>query len=133
MKRTQLQRRTALRPGTRRRMTAADAAARARFYRAVLRRDSYRCRRCLDRPPSPFQQLAAGTDLQVLDAHHVIPKRYLSGPDRWDPDNGVCLCRWHHAHHEVAHDRLPRRLLRPEAVAWARARGYDWYLARAYA
>lgn len=80
-----------------------------------------------------------------LDAHHVTPKRALHRYARtleldrestasllWDPNNGVAVCRRHHAEHETARRRIPRDLLPDRALAFARALELDYLIERTY-
>ena len=130
MKRTELKRRTPLKRSTKRE-SKADAAARRRFYDAVLERDDYRCIRA-----------GEGECTGALDAHHVISKQTLKAHAStaanvtarrnlvWDPRNGVTVCRGHHAHLTVRADRLTAGEVPPEARDFAREHAITHLLER---
>lgn len=108
---------------------AAELEAEANFRETVLREDCLMKRRPGHRCSGP------------LDAHHVLPKRFLKTnystfPDaeKWerihDPANGVALCR-------AAHDAVTTRMgyifleeLPARVVDFARDQGLMWRLER---
>jgi hypothetical protein len=84
-----------------------------------------------------------------LDAHHVIPARYLrrfvSAMEMdaeksetmllvllYDRRNGLCICRDCHEHHETAYRRIPRSAVPQQAVKFAREIDREWYIERFY-
>jgi hypothetical protein len=71
-----------------------------------------------------------------IDPHHVVSQQELKkrGLEKWltCPDNGIGLCRRHHANHETAFARVPRHLLPPSAVAFAERLGLGYYIERFY-
>lgn len=61
------------------------------WRRAVFERDEFTCRIC-----------TVYTGRGDLEAHHLKP--YATHPElRYDVDNGITLCRYHH--HDEVHDR----------------------------
>ena len=77
-----------------------------------------------------------------IQGHHVIAKQELKRWARahgvnpsdllWDPDCGMPLCEPCHDNHERAHERVPRHLVPPKAVAFAHRLGLDYVIERNY-
>lgn len=87
---------------------------------AVLVADNGHCVGC---GAGPF---TADQDRWVWQAHHPLPKRMLPPELKYDPRNGVVLCRRCHEQHEAAFkrvpgDRLPGRVwaFASDVGAWA--------------
>lgn len=112
-----------------------ERVAREAWHLAVVSRGS--CLMCRAFPVSDEIRAAHGPDLNVREGHHVIAKRHLKAHGLtgrlWDSDNGMGLCRYHHARHEKAIQRIPLALLPTRAVRFAREVGLDWILDREYA
>lgn len=111
-----------------------DRELRDAFTETVLREAGWRCARAKD-----------GGCAGPLDPHHITPKDALKGHARarnagqaataallWNPDNGLALCRRHHANHESGHDRVPRELLPERAIAFAAGVNMTRLLERSY-
>jgi hypothetical protein len=61
-----------------------------------------------------------------LQAHHVVYEQHLSELDdkeRWNPENGLCVCERAHRRHHSRHQPIERSLLRPENLAFAERHG----------
>lgn len=62
-----------------------------------------------------------------LQAMHVVPKRTLRrrglGHLVYDPENGVAGCYRIHRRHDLAVEKIPRRLLPDRCVRWAERHG----------
>lgn len=99
------------------RMTVDEAADR-RFWRQMVTKGG--CVMCKAFPVDGRTRSERGADLTVIDGHHVVAKQDLKRwglhARLWDIRNGIALCRYHHARHEAAMQRVPRELL--PAVAW---------------
>lgn len=71
-----------------------------------------------------------------LEVHHLIPKRLLKAEGHvdklWARENGLVLCRTHHARHESGFARVPASVLPHESWAFAQDIGLDWFLERIY-
>lgn len=113
------------------------ARLRHEFHRAVTVGP---CVMCANEQMSAEIKRDFAEDLARREAHHVLPKQDLKkergitelDPRMWDPDDGVCLCRYHHPRHEHCVQRLPRRLVPPAAVKFAAALELVWLLDREY-
>lgn len=71
------------------------------------------CVMCRHEPPDHRTQRDYAVQLRTLQAHHILPKRFLDGDPKWDPRNGLGLCQYHHMRHENWVQRIPRALLPP--------------------
>ena len=114
-------------------MTAAERRADVEWSRDVRAREGYRCQRCR-RQGEPGVPPAAQTSIH---AHHVF-RRSISAT-RWDPGNGLALCRdchaWAQAHpnesREVAAGLMgPNEYERLRALASGHVRRRDAVPAR---
>lgn len=72
----------------------------------------------------------------IIDAHHVLPKKLLRSLGRddltMDPRNGIPVHRNRHDQHESGYLRLPRSILPPAAIEFAREIDQEWRLDKLY-
>lgn len=84
---------------------------------------SQQCVQCMAVPVSLRVRRERGLDLATIDGHHIIPKQDLKRwglfARLWDWRNGIPLCRYHHARHEMAVQRVARELLPAASFAFA--------------
>lgn len=52
----------------------------------------------------------------AAEAHHLVPRGRLRGPDLHTDENLIPLCHTHHQQHHTTTDRVPRALLTPGEV-----------------
>jgi hypothetical protein len=100
----------------------------ARHHEAVFRRHPHVCVMCQEFPVDAAIHAARPQDFEWLQAAHVIPKRDLIGEDRADGRNGLILCVFHHARHDHAVEKVPRRLLPACVFEFARDTQFEWKL-----
>lgn len=90
------------------------------------------CVMCAAYPMSAADVRERWSELAAIEAHHIVPKQDLKRwglhARLWDPRNGIALCRLHHARHELAYQRVPRRLLPPAAWQFAAEIGAEFVL-----
>lgn len=86
------------------------------WRREVWRLDGGRCRVCRVEVPRD-------ADRWTWQAHHPTAKDELPPSRKWDPDNGIVLCRRHHERHESATERVPFNRLPDRAVRFAAREG----------
>lgn len=134
MKKTALKRRTNSERKADRELRKRLAQA---FHRAVTRGS---CVMCANQVLAPEVKRDFAADLRKREAHHVLSKedlkreRGLTELDdlMWAPDNGVCLCSYHHQRHEKYVERFTRRLVPKAAVLFAATLDLSWLLDREY-
>lgn len=121
--------RTPLKRGQRRRVSAAEREAMAEFHRSTVDRA-----RCIVCGKTKAEARAAGT---VLQAHHVLPKAALRkrGLDHllWDPRNGAPVCESEHSNHTTRYKPISRSALPPAAEEFASEVGLGHLLEAQYA
>jgi hypothetical protein len=75
-------------------------------------------------------------DVRRLEAHHIISAQTLTREGLhallWAVENGLCLCRYHHARHENWVERVPAGLIPDRARLFAYAHGLASVLLRQY-
>jgi hypothetical protein len=106
-----------------------DTTARRAWQAKVTARG---CVMCAASPVDAATRAERWPDLSQIDAHHVISqdklKRWGLHARLWDARNGIALCRLHHARHELAYQRVPRRLLPRAAWQFAAEIGAEFVL-----
>jgi hypothetical protein len=117
------------RPQDAARRDGADERERARFRREVCVDG---CLMCEHFPPTREEMADFSADIRWLEAHHVTPQQVLKRTGLaaylWDPDNGVCLCVWHHSRHENGTQRIPFVLLPTRSIMFASRHGLAYLL-----
>jgi hypothetical protein len=109
-----------------------------RVAREAWKRSACRvpCVMCLAFPPPDRIVAALAGQLRIREGHHVVAQRHLKRAglwgSLWDSDNAMCLCRYHHARHEHAVQRVPRHLVPAAAIAFAQRLGLVGAIEREY-
>lgn len=98
--------------------------------------DQYEQRRQLERqrkakrkptplPPDVWQRKVAGHPCRAcgsravrLEAHHLVPRSRLRGPDLHHDDNVIPLCVTCHTNHHTTDKRVPRSVLLPAEIVF---------------
>jgi hypothetical protein len=106
-----------------------DAEAARLWWRAVT---AGGCVMCHDCPVDEQTRRERRADLEYVQGAHIVPqdklKRWGMHDRLWDIRNGLGLCRFHHARHDYAVQRCPRRLLPVEAFEFADEINARWVL-----
>lgn len=134
-----------MKPGELKRKPNAERRADARrrrelalaFHRAVTRGS---CVMCANQVLTPEVKRDFAAALRKREAHHVLSKQALKRERgltelddlMWAPDNGVCLCFYHHQRHEKRVERFTRPLVPKAAVLFAATLDLAWLLDREY-
>lgn len=92
---------------------AEGDTAPSRWRCTVLLWDNGRCVNC---GAGPF---FADQDRWTWQAHHPVHKQILAEARKWDPRNGVTLCRRCHERHESWTERIPLAKLPARCVEFA--------------
>jgi hypothetical protein len=99
----------------------ADEALARRYWRFAVIRGG--CVMCKAYPLSRQQRAGREADIQRVEGHHVLAKRYLKARGLanrfWDTRNGLGLCSYHHARHERWMQRVPYELVPDDAIEFA--------------
>lgn len=108
--------------------SGAEIAA-ARSWREIVTRGGCEMCRYVDLGEIPAEHRP---DLRRIEGHHIIEQQQLKkhgkGDMLWDVRNGMGLCSYHHQRHTNWRERVPRRLLLPEAYEFAEEAKLSWLL-----
>lgn len=136
VKRTELRRKSRLKPGKRHAHADRALAAASNGEMEMARAAMHTVKDFWD--SARAQRVCAVTGLQgEFDPHHVVEKQWLRqhGLDPWDPRNALRLSTIAHARHTNAFKRVPMKCLRDENIAFAfevMGPGAHFYLRRRY-